>query len=316
MAEIAVRDLVIEYRSGDYLVRPIDGLNLEVGSGELVLLLGASGSGKTTLLSALGSILTPTSGSIRVGDTDVVGLRGRALTDYRRRQIGIVFQSFNLIPSLTARENVEMPLRAGGMRGREARRRASELLARVDLTDRERHRPADLSGGQAQRVAIARALAFDPPLLLADEPTAHLDYIQVEGVLALLRDLAAPGRSVVIATHDERLMPLADHVVELTPRATADAGPPREVTLLPGEQLFAQGDAGDFIYVVESGTVEVSRERADGGDEIVGRFGPGEYFGELAPTFGLQRSAGARSGEDGAVVTGYSVKDFRQRARA
>lgn len=316
MAQIAVHDLVIEYRSGDYLVRPIDGLDLEVGSGELVLLLGASGSGKTTLLSALGSILTPTAGSIRVGDTDVVGLSGRALTDYRRRQIGIVFQSFNLIPSLTARENVEMPLRAGGTRGREARRRASELLARVDLTDRESHRPADLSGGQAQRVAIARALAFDPPLLLADEPTAHLDYIQVEGVLALLRELAAPGRSVVIATHDERLMPLADHVVELTPRAAADAGPPREVTLLPGEQLFAQGDAGDFIYVVESGTVAVSRERADGGEEIVGRFDPGEYFGELAPTFGLQRSAGARAGEDGAVVTGYSVKDFRSRARA
>ena len=305
MARVTVSELVIEYRSGDYLVRPIDGLDLEIASGELVLLLGASGSGKTTLLSALGSILTPASGTIRVGDTDVVGLSGKALTQYRRRQIGIVFQSFNLIPSLTARENVEMPLRSAGTRGRDARRRASELLAGVDL-----------SGGQAQRVAIARALAFDPPLLLADEPTAHLDYIQVEGVLGLLRELAAPGRTVVIATHDERLLPLADRVVELTPKAAHDAGPPTSVTLAPGQALFAQGDPGDFIYVVETGVVEVTRDRVDGSEEIVGRFEPGEYFGELAPTFGLQRSAGARAGGDGASVTGYSVKDFRQRARS
>lgn len=316
MARVLVSKLVIEYRSGDYLVRPIAGLDLEVASGELVLLLGASGSGKTTLLSALGSILTPTSGSIRVGDTDVGGLSGRALTGYRRRQIGIVFQSFNLIPSLTARENVEMPLRAAGARGRDARARASALLAQVDLSEREEHRPSGLSGGQAQRVAIARALAFDPPLLLADEPTAHLDYIQVEGVLTLLRDLAAPGRSVIIATHDERLLPLADRVVELTPKAAHDAGPPTAVALAPGEVLFAQGDAGDFIYVVESGVIEVVRDRVDGTEEVVGRFEPGEYFGELAPTFGLQRSAGARATAGAATVTGYSVKDFRQRARA
>ena len=316
MARVTVSELVIEYRSGDYLVRPIDGLDLEIASGELVLLLGASGSGKTTLLSALGSILTPASGTIRVGDTDVVGLSGKALTQYRRRQIGIVFQSFNLIPSLTARENVEMPLRSAGTRGRDARRRASELLAGVDLSDREGHRPSDLSGGQAQRVAIARALAFDPPLLLADEPTAHLDYIQVEGVLGLLRELAAPGRTVVIATHDERLLPLADRVVELTPKAAHDAGPPTSVALAPGQALFAQGDPGDFIYVVETGVVEVTRDRVDGTEEIVGRFEPGEYFGELAPTFGLQRSAGARAGGDGASVTGYSVKDVRQRARS
>src|SRR5262245_13959730 len=116
----------------------------------MVLLLGASGSGKTTLLSALGSILTPASGSIRVGDVDVVELSGKALTEYRRRHIGIVFQSFNLIPSLTARENVEMPLRDAGVRGRKAKARASELLAPVDLSDRAPHRPPDLSGGQTQ----------------------------------------------------------------------------------------------------------------------------------------------------------------------
>ena len=132
-----------------------------------------------------------------------------------------MFQAFNLIPSLTALENVQVA--AAGRRrcrGRQAKERAAELLDRVGLSsDRVHHRPGDLSGGQQQRVAIARALAHDPPLVLADEPTAHLDYIQVDGVLRLLRELAAPGRVVVVATHDERLLPLADRVVELTPRA-------------------------------------------------------------------------------------------------
>lgn len=311
-ADLHLADVTIEYTSGGYVVRPIDGLTLDVPSGELVLLLGASGCGKTTLLSALGAILTPTRGRITMGGTDVVGLRGAALTDYRRHQVGIVFQSFNLVPSLTAAENVAMPLRAGGARRREAAARAAELLDQVDLTDRAGHRPGDLSGGQAQRVAIARALAYDPPLVLADEPTAHLDYIQVEGVIRLLRDLARPGRLVVVATHDERLLPLADRVVELTPRAGGRAGPPAERHLAAGEVLFEQGDPGDLVFVVESGEIEVVRRRVDGGDEVLGRFGPGEYFGELAPTFGLRRSAGARATTD-TVVTGLGVREFRTR---
>ena len=209
-----------------------------------------------------------------------------------------------------------MPLRSAGTRGREARQRAAELLARVDLTDRQSHRPSDLSGGQAQRVAIARALAFDPPLLLADEPTAHLDYIQVEGVLAPPPGAGRP-RPVGRHRHPRRASDATGrpgrraHAPGRGRRRSPTAGHPR-----PGEALFAQGDPGDFIYVVESGTVQVTRDRADGTEEIVGRFGPGEYFGELAPTFGLQRSAGARAAEEGATVTGYSVKDFRRHSRA
>lgn len=312
MPDLRIKDLVVEYASGQESVRPINGLNLDVSEGSLAILLGPSGCGKTTLLSCLGGILRPTAGRIEFGDVDLTKLDANGLSDYRRNTVGIVFQAFNLVPSLSAIENVMVPMRAARMGREQSHERAAELLTRVGLGHRMKHRPGDLSGGQQQRVAVARAIALDPPLLIADEPTAHLDYIQVDGVIRLMRDLARPGRLVVVATHDERLLPLADRVVELTPRAGGRAGPPREQRLAAGEVLFEQGDAGDLVYVVESGEVEIVRRRADGGDEVLGRFGPGEYFGELAPTFGLRRSAGARAATD-SVVTGLGVKDFRAR---
>jgi putative ABC transport system ATP-binding protein len=312
-ATVAIRDLVVEYSSGGYLVRPVDSLNLDFGDGELVLLLGASGCGKTTLLSALASILTPTSGSIQVGDTEVVGLRGRALREYRRRQVGIVFQAFNLVPSLNALENTAMPLWEAGWRARQARERAVELLRDVDLGEYTGRRPSELSGGQQQRVAIARALAHDPPLVLADEPTAHLDYIQVEGVLRLLRETARPGRIVVVATHDDRLLPLADRIVELSPVAKPTSAEPVRVELAAGEVLFQQGDVGSHVYLVESGEIDLVRVRDDGQEEIIARAQPGGYFGELAPIFGIPRSATARASQP-SVVTGYTPADFREQA--
>jgi putative ABC transport system ATP-binding protein len=312
MPDLHVRDLTMEFSSGGYKVRPIDSFDLDVVSGDLVLLLGASGCGKTTLLSMFARLLTPTSGTITVGDIDVTGLSGSELVEYRRRTVGIVFQAFNLIPSLTARENVQIALQSGKVSKREAKARAEELLQQVGLADRVTHRPADMSGGQQQRVAIARALAHDPPMVLADEPTAHLDYIQVDGVLRLLRDLAQPGRLVIVATHDERLLPLADRVVELTPRAAGDTRAPERVELAPGEVLFRQGDPGDLVYVVESGEVEIFRETADGTDERVTMIEPGGYFGELAPMFGLRRSAGARATTT-VLLTGYNLRDFRDR---
>ncbi|HEY7107559.1 MAG TPA: ATP-binding cassette domain-containing protein [Acidimicrobiia bacterium] len=313
MPELRVADLTMEFSSGGYKVRPIDTMSLDVHTGELVLLLGASGCGKTTLLSMLARLLTPTSGRITFGDIDVTALSGPALADYRRTTVGIVFQAFNLIPSLTARENVEIAARAGRVPKKQARARSEELLVRVGLEERMTHKPDDLSGGQQQRVAIARALAHDPPLVLADEPTAHLDYIQVDGVLRLLRDLAQPGRVVIVATHDERLLPLADRVVELTPRAAGDQHPPESVELAPAEVLFQQGDPGDLVYVVESGDVEIFRVHADGSDERVTVVEPGGYFGELAPMFGLRRSAGARAMGTPVVLTGYNLRDFRHR---
>jgi putative ABC transport system ATP-binding protein len=172
-----VSELVVEYVSGGYSVRPLDHLELTAEPGELVVLLGPSGSGKTTLLSCLGGILAPTSGRIVVDATVVTDLRGAALEDYRRTTVGFVFQAFNLVPSLSARENVAVPLLVNGVKRSVAMARADALLARVGLSDRAGHKPAQLSGGQQQRVAVARGLIADPRLLLADEPTANLDYI-------------------------------------------------------------------------------------------------------------------------------------------
>jgi putative ABC transport system ATP-binding protein len=212
---VECRDLAVEYACGAQAVRPIDGMNLEVSSGELVLLMGPSGCGKTSLLSMLAGILRPLRGSISVDGVEVTTLAGNQLTDYRRHRVGVVFQAFNLIPSLTAAENVQVPLRAAGRGPRLARRRAQELLEQMGLGDRSSHRPGALSGGQQQRVAIARALALDPPLLLADEPTAHLDRGQVGRVARMLREISDDGRVVVVATHDDRILPLADRAIEL-----------------------------------------------------------------------------------------------------
>jgi putative ABC transport system ATP-binding protein len=315
MAGLVVKDLTIEYVSGSYTVRPIDRLNIEVGDGELVLLLGASGCGKTTLLSAMASILRPASGSIRVGDTEVTTLKGAALQEYRRHTVGIVFQAFNLVPSLSALENVQVPLWARGTRGAPAKQRALELLEQVGMADRVRHKPGDLSGGQQQRVAVARALANDPQVVLADEPTAHLDYIQVEGVLRLLRELAVPGRLLVIATHDDRLLPLADRVVALSPGHVDDAPVESRQTLADGEILFRQGDPSEFVYIVEDGVIHIARDLADGGEELLAELGEGTYFGELGPLFGLRRSATARA-VGPTTVLGLSLTAFRERTGA
>jgi len=312
MSDLTVSGLTVEYSSGGYAARPVDGFTLDVPSGRLVLLRGASGCGKTTVLSVLAGILTPAAGTVRFGDVEVTALKGHALTQYRRHTVGVVFQAFNLVPSLSASENVQAPLRAAGTRPGAARQRAEALLAQVGLADRMSHRPGDLSGGQQQRVAIARALAHDPQLVLADEPTAHLDYIQVEGVLRLLRSLAGPGRIVVVATHDERLSPLADRVVEMTPMAGGEERPPEALAYRPGQVIFEQGDEGDLVYVVEDGEVEIVRRLADGGEELLSRMGPGTYFGELAPLFGLRRSATARAVAP-TTLTAYTIRTFRER---
>jgi putative ABC transport system ATP-binding protein len=301
MATLTISELTVEYVSAGYRIRPIDALSFDASTGQLVVLLGPSGCGKTTLLSCIAGLLTPASGEIEFDGIDVVGLRGPRRADYRRDTVGVIFQAFNLIPSLSAHANVMVPLRLAGVSHAKSRARADELLELVGLTNRRKNRPGQMSGGQQQRVAIARALAHDPPLV-----------VQVEGVLGIIRDLAAAGRLVIVATHDDRITQLADKVIELVPRRPDVTSGPRSITLRSGELLFRQGDLSDLVYVVRSGAVDVFRERADGSEESIVRRGPGEYFGELGPLLNLPRSASARAASDTTLI-GYPAMDFRRR---
>jgi putative ABC transport system ATP-binding protein len=309
--QLVVDDLTVAFESGGYVIKPLDGLTFKAEDGELVVLLGPSGCGKTTLLSCIAGLLTPTSGQIRFGPIVVNELKGPAVSEYRRQTVGVVFQAFNLIPSLSARGNVVVPMRLAGTPRARAKARADELLDRVGLGERTHHRPAQLSGGQQQRVAIARALVHEPPLIVADEPTAHLDHIQVEGILRLLRDLAAPGRIVVVSTHDDRVTQLADRVVEMAPHFSDADRQPEEVKLAAGETLFRQGERGELIYYIETGLLEVYRELADGGTEALAQVEAGNYVGELGPILNLPRSASVRAVAD-SVLIGYTVRAFRR----
>jgi ABC-type lipoprotein export system ATPase subunit len=312
VGDLRIKDLVVEYAGGGQTIRPIDGLDLEIAAGSLVIVLGPSGCGKTTLLSCLGGILSPTDGRIQFGDVEVTAIDRRGLTAYRRHTVGLVFQAFNLVASLTALENVMVPMWAAKWPRRLARARARELLTQVGLQERMTHRPGDLSGGEQQRVTVARALALDPPLILADEPTAHLDFARVEEVLRLLRELATGERIVVVATHDTRILPLADHVIELAPPLASADREPETVHLTRGAVLSEQGSAGELIYVVSDGELEVVRELADGGEELLKSVHPGDYCGEIGPWLRMPRLATVRARTD-ATVVGYSVQAFREK---
>jgi ABC-type lipoprotein export system ATPase subunit/tetratricopeptide (TPR) repeat protein len=311
MSELEVSDLTVEFDSGGYLVRPLDKLSFVAEDGEFVAVIGPSGCGKTTLLSCLAGLLTPTKGHVKFRGDTVSLLSGQALGRYRRETVGVVFQAFNLLPSLSARGNVMAPMRIAGVRRQEAASRADALLELVDLESKIRVRPGQLSGGQQQRVAIARALVHDPPLVLADEPTAHLDYIQVEGIVSLLRQLAAPNRLVVVVTHDDRITNVADRVVELAPKFDLSDHLPETVGLRPNQILFRQGEPSDFVYVVEDGEVELYRDRTDGTRERLSVARSGGYFGELGPTLNLPRSATARALLP-TRLTAYPLRTFRK----
>ena len=213
---ISVRQLTKKYEEGASGTFALRGVDLDVDPGELLLLMGPSGSGKTTLLSIMGCILTATSGSVRVAGREVVGLSEKQLPALRLKNIGFVFQGFNLFPTLTAGENVELMLDLKGVSKDKARKRAEELLDQVGLSEKYESFPADLSGGQKQRIAIARALAGDPETILADEPTAALDSHTGRTVMEMMSDLAHKrGRAVVIVTHDSRVLSFADRIVKI-----------------------------------------------------------------------------------------------------
>jgi putative ABC transport system ATP-binding protein len=213
---IRIRNVSKVYGSGPAAVHAVREVDLDVAPGEVLLMMGPSGSGKTTLLSMMGAILRASSGGIRLLGEEIVGVKESKLPDIRRRNIGFIFQGFNLFPALNARENVEEALKLKGYARSQARAEAERLLTQVGLGDRLRHHPADLSGGQKQRVAIARALAGDPRIILADEPTAALDSQSGFTVMEILSTLARDhGRAVVIVTHDSRVLDYGTRMVHI-----------------------------------------------------------------------------------------------------
>jgi putative ABC transport system ATP-binding protein len=213
---VSVRNLTKTYAAGEAAVHALRDVDLDVASGEVVLLMRPSGSGKTTLLSIMGCILRPTSGSVRVRGREVARLSEKELPRIRLDHIGFIFQGFNLFPTLTAGENVEVAFDLKGVGSKAARHRAGALMEEVGLSDKYDTFPSDLSGGQKQRVAIARALAGEPEIILADEPTGALDWHSGRAVVEMLRRLAREhGRAVVIVTHDSRTLEFADRVVRI-----------------------------------------------------------------------------------------------------
>ncbi|PZV09545.1 MAG: ABC transporter ATP-binding protein [Leptolyngbya sp.] len=213
---VVAKGVKMVFQTGADSTPVLQGIDLEIPRGEIQLLMGPSGSGKTTLLSILAGILTPTAGTVCLLGQEITRMSKNELSRFRLKNIGFIFQGFNLFPALTASENVEVALRMKGIRKTEARQQAKDLLMEVGLGDRLNHLPRDLSGGQKQRVAIARALAGNPKLIMADEPTASLDSQSGHAVIELLRRLAKDnGRTVLIVTHDSRLIDVADRVAYL-----------------------------------------------------------------------------------------------------
>ncbi|MFQ6012827.1 MAG: ABC transporter ATP-binding protein [Thermoplasmata archaeon] len=216
MPQVVTKDLIKVYRTGKSEVIALRGLDMEMTESELVAIQGPSGCGKTTLLNLVGGIDRPTAGRVEVNGANIVDFSEAELVHYRRDQVGFVFQFFNLVPTLTARENVELPMRLANKQASHRKARTKQLLRLVGLEDRAVHRPDELSGGEQQRIAIAVALANDPPLILADEPTGELDTENGQRVLDLFEVLNKDlGKTVLIVTHDQRVSKICRRILQI-----------------------------------------------------------------------------------------------------
>ena len=212
---IAMSGITKIYDTGKIRVEALKGVDLRIRAGEFVAIVGPSGSGKSTLMNLVGCLDTPTGGTYLLRDKEVAGLDKNELAQIRNERVGFVFQNFNLLPQITAFENVEMPLMFGGVPRKERKERVRTLLEKVGLADRMEHRPTELSGGQMQRVAVARALAMNPDIVLADEPTGNLDTSSGGDVMSLFEELWKQGRTMIVITHDAALARRAGRIVEI-----------------------------------------------------------------------------------------------------
>ncbi|HMD88328.1 MAG TPA: ATP-binding cassette domain-containing protein [Anaerolineaceae bacterium] len=299
-AFIELRKVVKIYKSaaGDYLA--LNDINIEVDAGEFVAVIGKSGSGKSTLINMITGIDRPTSGEVLVGDTAVNKLSEDAMAKWRGRNLGIVFQFFQLLPTLSVVENIMLPMDFCNLYSlKEREERAMSLLKMVDLEDQANKLPAALSGGQQQRVAIARALANDPPMVIADEPTGNLDSKMADAVFSLFENLVSQGKTVVMVTHDSSLAKQASRTIlladgevvnEYVARALPTLTPQQMIkvthslepmTFQPGSSILQEGSTSDKFYIISQGQVEVALKRPNAPDIVVALFSPGQYFGEI-----------------------------------
>ncbi len=214
-ALIHIENMKKIYNPGENEVRALDGIDLDIEKGDLVAIVGHSGSGKSTLMNMLGCLDTPTSGKYVLNGQDVANMTDNQLADVRNKEIGFIFQGFNLISNLDAVGNVELPLVYRGVSKSERKQIAMEALKSVGLEDRMKHKPNEMSGGQQQRVAVARAVAAKPPIILADEPTGNLDTKSTQEILEILKELHRSGRTVIIITHDEEIASQAHRVIRI-----------------------------------------------------------------------------------------------------
>ncbi len=216
MSLIKIKNVTKQYVLGDTILKALDDVSVDIEKGEFVAIVGQSGSGKSTLMNILGCLDTPQKGSYYLNGNDIFNAKERKLSEIRNKEIGFIFQSFNLVSSLSAIENVELPLMYRGLNKEKRKSLAKKALQMVDLTSREHHLPSQLSGGQQQRVAIARAIASSPPLILADEPTGNLDVNSGKEIMNILFKLHKSGKTIVMITHDSKIAMQIPRVIEIS----------------------------------------------------------------------------------------------------
>jgi ABC-type lipoprotein export system ATPase subunit len=328
-AYIDISNLSKTYETPAGAFTALRGINIRFEQGELVAVIGKSGSGKTTFINCLSGIDFPSRGSIRIGDVRLETLNENQMADWRGRNLGVIFQFFQLLPTLTVVENIMLPLEITHSLPKKAwRSRAMQLLTKVGLQEQADKLPAALSGGQQQRVAIARALVNDPPLIIADEPTGNLDTKMAEEVFQLFRDLVNEGKTILMVTHDDDFARRVDRTIlisdgqvvneflvgalkqlskDLIIEVSASLEP---IQISCGRPVFHQGEACDCFYIVLEGECEVIIQRPGGGEILLARRKVGEYFGETALIQAAPRNASVRAGEQGALLLPVTAAYF------